>query len=310
MKKVIISLIILVVIIFGLLTVLNLKNTEQVVNSDKLDIIATVYPVYDFTREIAGDKANVSMLLAPGVEIHDYEPTPQDIIKIQDSELFLYLGDKLEPWAGSVISGLDSKDNIKDISHEIEFAQIEDEEEHEHEEEEYDTHIWLDPLKSIQLVQNITDEICSKDPQNEEYYREREKKYITKLSELDYEFEQVTKNAEGKEIVFAGPFSYSYLMNRYNLNYASAYDSCGENSEPSIDKIIEIIEEIKKYDIKYIFNKELSSGNIAKTISEETNTEILELHSLHSVTKEEMDRGETYLNIMYKNLENIKKALQ
>ncbi len=309
MKKVLISLILLIAVIFGTLVIFNLKPSTQQNDPDKLDIVVTVYPVYDFAKQIAGDKANVSMLLSPGVEIHDYEPTPQDVIKIQDSELFLYLGDKLEPWAGSVISGIDSKENIKDISYGIELYKIE-EDGHEHEEEEYDTHIWLDPLKAIQLVQNITDEICKKDPENAEYYKTNSKKYISELSQLDSEFEKVTKNTNGKILAFAGPFSYSYLMSRYDLKYISAYDSCGESSEPSIDKIMDVIEQIKKNNVKVIFYKEMSSGNIAKTVSEETGAEMLILHSLHSISKEELDDGESYLNIMYKNLENIKKALQ
>lgn len=319
MKKLIISLIVLIIIVTGLIVLSNGKNNVMKKEPGKINVIATVYPVYDFAREVAGDKANVSMLIAPGVEIHDYEPTPQDIIKIQEADLFLYTGDNLEPWAKTVISGIDNKDNIKNVSTGISLIEKEDFEkkyaieEHGEEHDEhgkYDTHIWLDITKSIEIVKNITNELCYADPDNAEYYKNRSNEYINKLQELDKNFAEAVKNGKRKKIAFGGPFSYAYLVERYDLDFVTAYDSCGENSEPSVDKISKVIQAIKKDKLPVVFYKELSSGNIVKTITEETGAEALELNSLHSITAKQLENGESYLTIMNKNLENLKKALQ
>ena len=166
MKKAIISLIILILIIIGLILIFN-KQTIPIKEEGKITVIASIYPVYDFAKEIAGDKANVSMLLSPGVEIHDYEPTPQDMINIQSADLFLYMSNDLEPWAETLISGLDNSENIKTIADGIELIENEefekeylssdeDSNHEEHEEhEKYDTHIWLDPLKAIEIQQHF-----------------------------------------------------------------------------------------------------------------------------------------------------------
>lgn len=311
MKKLIISLIILILVVLTIIVVFNSKNETNNKENGKINIVTTIYPVYDFAKEIAGDKANVSMLLAPGVEIHDYEPTPQDIIKIGEADAFMFLGQELEPWAESVISGFDNKDNLKDVAKGIELTKIE---EHDHEENEehgeYDTHIWLDISKSIEIVKNITDNLCEIDKENEQYYRNRQEEYIKKLQDLDMNFAKVVEQGKRKKIAFGGPFSYAYFIKKYELSYISAYDSCGEGSEPSVNTILEVIEEIKNDKLPVIFYKELSSGNIVKTISEETGAEALEFNSLHSITKAQLDRGVTYLELMNKNLENLQKALQ
>lgn len=313
MKKLGISLIILIILVIGAVALYN-SNNEVKKDDEKIDVIATVYPVYDFAKEIIGDRANVSMLLSPGVEIHDYEPTPQDIIKINDCDLFLYLGEELEPWAETVISGIDNKENLKDVSNKIELIETEEHEEHEgrekHDEhEKYDTHIWLDPTKAMKIVTNISNYLCNLDPKNKEYYRERTNEYIKKLTELDSEFEKVIAKGKRKEIAFGGPFSYAYFIKRYDLSYVTAYDSCGEGSEPSVYKILEVIEKMKNDNLPVVFYKELSSGNIVKTISSETGAEALEFNSLHSITEEQLKNGESYLDIMNRNLKNLDRAL-
>lgn len=313
MKKLIVSLIILVILILGLVLIFNNKNTKIMYQEEKINIVTSIYPIYDFAKEVGGEKVNVNMLLSPGVEIHDFEPTPQDIVNIQEADLFLYTGEKLEPWAETVISGIDSTDNIKNVAFNIELIENEEEEEHSsaHEEhEKYDTHIWLDPQKSIQIVENIRDELCRKDPENSLYYQENAIEYISKLTELDNDIKKVVNDAENKEIAFGGPFAYTYFIRRYNLNYISAYDSCGEDSEPSVDKIFTVINEMKNKNIPVIFYKELSSGNTINTIASETGAEKLQFHSLHSISQRELESGETYLSIMYQNLENLKKALK
>lgn len=317
MKKLIISLLILIIVIIGAICIFN-KQTAPVREEGKLNITASIYPIYDFTKEVAGDKANVKMLLSPGVEIHDYEPTPQDIINIEESDLFFYLGKDLEPWGDTITSGVSTKSNIKEIANGIPLIENEefekeylntDSHEEENHHEKYDTHIWLDPTKSIQLVKNIAKELSAKDPANAQYYNQNAENYIAKLEKLDSEIEATIKKSSQTEIAFGGPFSYAYFIKRYNLKFVTAYDSCGENGEPSVDKIFKVIEEIKANNIPVVFYKELSSGNIVKTISEETGAQRLEFNSVHTVTQKQLDSGATYLSIMYQNLENLKQAL-
>ena len=152
-------------------------------------------------------------------------------------------------------------------------------------------------------------ELSAKDPENADYYNSNAEKYIEKLEKLDSEIESTIKNSSQSEIAFGGPFSYAYFIKRYNLKFVTAYDSCGENGEPSVDKIFKVIEEIKQNNIPVVFYKELSSGNIVKTISEETGAKMLEFNSVHTVTQKQLEDGETYLSIMYQNLKNIKQAL-
>lgn len=313
MKKLLISLTILIIIVIGIITIFNKQNQKTFNDNGKLNIVTSIYPIYDFAKQIAGDKANVTMLLSPGVEVHDFEPTPQDIIYIQKSNLFLYTGKELEPWASTLISGIDNQENIKNITTGINLLENEedDHEQSSHQEhEKYDTHIWLDPQKSIQIVENIKNELCQKDQANSDYYQKNAEEYISKLNKLDTDIEQLVANSKRKEIAFGGPFSYAYFIKRYNLKYISAYDSCGENGEPSIEKISQTIKQINDKKIPVIFYKELSSGQIANTISNETGAEKLEFHSIHSITQKELENGENYISLMYKNLANLKKALQ
>lgn len=149
-----------------------------------------------------------------------------------------------------------------------------------------------------------------KDPVNKEYYENNSKIYIGKLEQLDKEISELASNSSDKELAFGGPFSYIYFLKRYNFKYISAYDSCGEDSEPSVEKVSKVIKEIKDKNIPVIFYKELSSGQIANTISSETGAEKLEFHSIHSITKKDLENGETYLSLMYRNLENLKIALK
>lgn len=320
MKKASISLIILIIIVIGAICIFN-KTSKAEKQEGKIDIITSIYPVYDFTKQVAGDKANVTMLLPTGVEIHDYEPTPQDIIEIKKSDLFLYLGKQLEPWGETITSGIDNQENIKDVSQGIQLLENEEfekeymsesgEEQAGHDEhEKYDTHIWLDPSKSIEIVRNIEKELIQKDPENKSYYEKNAEEYISKLKKLDNDFQKTVKNAQKDEIAFGGPFSYAYFIKRYNIKFVTAYDSCGENGEPSVEKIFKVIQEIKKENLPVVFFKELSSGNIVKTISEETGAKAMEFNSVHTVTQKQLDDGETYLSIMYKNLENLKQAMQ
>ncbi|MBE5805303.1 MAG: zinc ABC transporter substrate-binding protein [Clostridiales bacterium] len=323
MKKNIIFICVLIVLMIAtILGIASVKNIKVKSSSDKIEIVATLFPQYDFAKQVGGDKVNVTLLLPPGSESHTYEPTPQDMIYIDNSKMFIYTGEEMEPWAADLISGMKETVNVIDISKKIEMIDVNDFQEHhnmechencsvEHEHEHsYDPHIWLNPLYAIQMVETVRDELCRIDPQNSEYYINNANNYINEIKILDKEIEDVVNKSEKKKIAFGGAFAYAYFVERYNLEFISAYESCGENIEPSPAQVKNVIDYIKQNKLPVIFYKEYSNGSVVKTISEATGAKMLVLNTVHNVSKEELNNGATYVSVMRQNLENIKEALK
>lgn len=318
MKKGIIFLITIILLFsVSIFFVSNINKKED--TEAKIKVVATLFPQYDFVRQIGGDKVEVSLLLTPGTETHTYEPTPQDIINVNSSDLFIYTGKNMEPWSDTIASSIDSDTLILDASKNIDLIKqehAENEEEHgahgEHESHEhsYDPHIWLNPQNAIGMVENITEELCSIDPQNAEYYKSNSENYIMELNKLDTEIENSIKVANKNKIAFGGTFAYSYFIERYNLEYVSAYDSCGEDTEPSVANVKKVIDYMRENNISVIFYQELSAGKIADTIAKETGAQKLVFHTVHNASQDELNNGETYISLMKRNLENLKLALQ
>lgn len=341
MKKNIAFLLVLI-LIFSIITVIIINctniNSKQ---SEKIEIIATLFPQYDFAKQIGGDKVNVTLLLPPGSESHTYEPTPQDMININNSSLFIYTGEEMEPWAENLIDGVKNDIKVLDLSSTVNLINVEEFEEeycngedcehsHEHENENhfsantenghgqeteshnhsYDPHIWLNPQYAIQMVNSILEQLCEIDPENKEYYQNNATEYIKQIQALDIEFEETVNLASNKKIAFGGAFAYAYFIEKYNLEFISAYQTCGENAEPSTTQVKKVIDYINENKIPVLFYKEYTTGNIAKTIAESTNAEMLVFHTVHNVSKEELGNGASYVSVMMQNLENLKKALK
>ena len=319
-------------------------NIEQ---PQKLSVVTTLFPQYDFTREIVGDKVEVTLLLPAGTDSHSYEPTPSDIIKVNACNLFVYTGEYMENWAERFIDGMDNKgvvvlDVSKGISvdkpehsHEHESEEhhedknIHDEHESEkhhdeHEGEEhhadedtydghnhtYDPHIWTDPNNAKIMMDNILNELCQLDPENAEYFKTNANNYKRQLDDLDKEMKEIISNGSRKEIVHGGRNAFYYFSKQYGLDVHAAYDSCSTETEPSAKVVAELIDDIKAEKIPVIFYEELSTPKVAQTISNETGAKMLLLHSCHNVSKEELKNGATYLSLMKQNAENLKEALK
>lgn len=329
MKKGLIFVIISIFVLGSLLFLVRPKNSKNTDNS-RIKIVATLYPQYDFAKKIGGDKVDVSLLLTPGTETHTYEPTPQDLISINESKLFIYTGKYMEPWADRIISSVDSKSTkVLDASKNISLIKSEDDDdeeedeneknEHEHDEHdehkhedhhhEFDPHIWLNPKNAIIMVKNITEELCAIDNENDAYYRKNSEELIKQIEELDGDFETVVNEASSRKIAFGGTFAYTYFINRYGLEYATAYDSCGESAEPSVAKVKEVIDYMKKNNIKVVFYQELSAGKIADSIAAETGAQKLVFNTAHNPSQEDYKNGVSYIELMRRNLENLKIAL-
>lgn len=333
MKKSISFLIVLVLVFVIIAAVLlNIKHPGNKKDGDKIQIVATLFPQYDFAKQIGGDKVNVTLLLPPGTESHTYEPTPNDMVEINESDLFIFTGSEMEPWAENLISGMKKDITVLDLSktvklinteafeeeHEaLEHEHYHDEdeaEEHEHHHEDghhhtYDPHIWLNPQYAIKMARSIEDELIRIDPENADYYKTNAENYIKQIEDLDKEFEETVEHSKSKKLAFGGAFAYAYFVERYGLDFISAYETCGESAEPSTSQIKEVIDYIKKNKIPVVFYKEYSTGNVAKTISEATGAKMLVFNTVHNLSKEEIESGASYVSIMKQNLENLKQAL-
>lgn len=289
------------------------SDAEQADGGEGLSIVTTLFPAYDFARNIAGDKAEVSLLLSPGVESHSYEPTPKDMASIQQCDLFIYNGGESEAWVDSIIDSadgdfsslkmLDCTDALLEEDHE------DDGHEHEGDEAGYDEHIWTSPKICIEICSAIKDELCRLDSENSSAYEQAYNEYIQKLGELASAVAEAVKSAERNEIIFADRFPFKYFAEEYGLIYYAAFPGCSTQTEPSAAKIAELIERVNEDDIPAVFYVEMSNQKVADTILESTNAEKLLFHSCHNLTKDELDAGEDYLSLMYKNLDNLSVAL-
>lgn len=264
---------------------------------------------YDFARQIAKDKAHVTMLLPPGTETHSYEPTPQDIIAINKTDLFIYTGEHMETWAYNIINSVDEEVNILDVSKNIQLGVTEHDENDKEHIHEYDPHIWTSPINAIQMCNNILEKLCEVDGENAEYYRKNAREYINKLRGLDSSIRQIVADSKRNKIVSGSRFPFYYFVKEYGLEYVAAYDSCNTESQPSAKVVSDIINVVKDEKIPVVYYEELSEPVIARTISNETSAKMLLLHSAHTVSKEEFETGITYLDIMKNNIQNLEEGL-
>lgn len=276
----------------------------------KLKVCATLFPQYDFCRQIAGDKAEVTLLLPPGMESHNYEPSVSDILTVAESDLFFYTGPYMEPWAQTVIDGLDSSVQAVDVSQNITLCAHEEHEgheEHEHEEHAPDPHIWTDPHLAAVMAETVALALCEADAENSGYYMARLAAYREQLQRLDAEFSDAAEALKNRTLCHGGRFSMTYFARRYGLHVVAAFDSCASQAEPSARRVVSMIETMKEEKLPAVFYEEMTEPKIARVIAEETGADMLLLHSCHNVTKRELEAGSTYLSLMQGNLKNLQE---
>lgn len=283
------------------------SNTENNANS-KISVVCTLFPQYDFVREIAGDKAEITLLLTPGTDSHSYDPSPADMVKINGCDLFVYTGETMEAWAGNIVSTLGDSVEVLNLSELVELKTHDShiDESHDH---SVDPHIWTSPVNSMEIVRRICAKICEIDPENASFYKTNEETYLAKLEALDRNIRAVTSSAENKTIVMCDRFAMLYFCEEYGLDYIAAFDSCTSNTEPSPAVIVKIVNEVTAKKIPAVFCAELSNRKVADAVAQQTGAQVLELHSCHNLSAKDFDAGETYLTLMERNLANIKTAL-
>ena len=277
-----------------------------------LSIVCTDFPCYDFARQAAGDRAEVSMLLKPGVEAHSYEPAPSDILSIGESDLFVYIGGESDAWADSILSGIGAENGpavlrMMDCVGDL----VEEEADHAHEGEgpEYDEHIWTSPKNAAAMVKAVGDRLAELDRDNAQYYLDNAAAYAAEIDAIDGEIQSLVDRAARRTLVFADRFPFTYLVRDYALDYLAAFPSCTADTEPSAQTVMALIEKVAMERIPAVYTIELSTQAIARTVAEETGAEILTLQSMQTVTQADFDAGASWVSIMRQNIEALAKGL-
>lgn len=295
----------------------GINNTEENSDSGKLSIITTFYPMYDFTKNIVGEKANVELLIPSTIEPHDWEPTPKDIASIQNADLFVFNSSEMETWVSDIKSSINN-DNVKFIeaSTEITLKESTNEESHETEEDnhdesehshELDPHVWLSPVLAQKEVEAITKALVEIDPDNEEYYRTNSLAYIEKLQELDNRYKTELANRSTDEFITQHT-AFSYLAGEYGLSQI-AIAGLSPEEEPSASKLAELKSYAEEKELKVIYFEDLTSTKVAETLANELGIQTEVLYTLEGLSQEEQDEGKDYISVMEENLKQLKKSL-
>lgn len=288
-------------------------------------IVTTIFPPYDFAREVGGELINAHMLIRPGTDAHSYDPTPSDMRAIENCDVFIYTGGESEAWAKELLGSIGNSGHssiqvismlevVKPLEEETPNGAARHEHSHAHSEDidevEYDEHIWTSPKNAIAVAKMIEKALAKADPAHAADYANSYNRYKAQLSRLDDDFRTVVQNSRQKTVLFADRFPFRYLTQEYGLRAAAAFPGCSSESEPSVKTMVFLIDTVRAENIPYVFTVERSNRSIAQTIAAETGAGILEMHSCHTLSAAELARGESYLSLMYKNLENLKRGLQ
>lgn len=287
-----------------------------------VNIVATVFPAYDFARQIAGDDGNVTLLIPPGSEAHSYEPTPQDIIRIQNCNLLVCNGGESEAWLDEILSGMGNEiptvvmlDCVDALTEEDKDGmQVHEHHDHdhdhdEHEDEEYDEHVWTSPVNAQLICRAISAALCQADPAHASDYTARCVDYCAELQELDADFRGVIANAKRHTLIFADRFPVRYFVEEYGLDYFAAFPGCADDAEPSARTVAFLIDRVREEQAPAVLYIEFSNQKMADIVCEDTGCEKLLFNSCHNVTADQLRGGVTYLELMRGNLETVKEAL-
>lgn len=287
------------IIMLFILGLFGCKNKSD----DKLHIVTTIFPIYDFVREIKTDDFEVSMLLRPGQEVHTYDPSAKDITNIYESKLFIYIGGESDSYVDTILK---NNKNVKALKL-IDFVDtLEEEDEHGHDSVEYDEHIWTSIRNAVKMVKAISSSML--EIKNDEQIVKNTNEYISKLEDLDFKFREIVNNAKTNIMVFADRFPFLYFAHDYNLDCYKAFPGCSTETEASAKKIKELVDVCRNNNLGYVYYIDLSNKNVAKAVSKDANVEMLLFHSVQNVTLDEF-KSETYLSLMENNAISLEKGL-
>ena len=274
-------------------------------------IVCTSFPCYDFTRAVAGDCAQITLLIKPGAEVHSYEPTPADVLAIASCDLFVYVGGESDAWVLDILESFG--DEAPETLRFFDCVQAEEaqhsEEDHDHDAHEYDEHIWTSPKNAAVMVDALAQKLCALAPQLAEQMRADADAYIAGIRQIDAAFEAVVANGARREMIFADRFPFLYFAKAYGLEWKAAFDSCSSESEPSARDMMALIDHVLREDVPVVYTIELSNEKTAKTIADETGVEICTFYSIQNVSEADFSAGETYISLMQRNVAALEKGL-
>lgn len=281
----------------------------------RLLLVASAFPEYDFLRAVAGELADIRLLLSPGTEAHSYEPSPQDIIAIQSCDLFVYGGGESDAWLDRVLDNADGggprRLRLMDCValREEETQAHMTAEAHEHGETEYDEHVWTSPVNAMAIVESIRAALCELDADHAGAYDEAAGAYTKQLRALDAAFRSAVDQAVRRELIFGDRFPFLYFVREYGLEYAAAFPGCSSGTDANPATVAWLIDRVKAEGVPVVFRCDLSAGRLADTIAAESGAVVRTLWSCHTVSREDFDADETYLSLMRRNLLAIEEAL-
>lgn len=303
----------------------------------KLQIVTTLFPYYDFARAIAQDRADVTLLLSPGREAHSFEPTPLDAVTISKADVFLYNGGEGEYWVESMLDaagehiavasrmmdyvdalneeyvegmqGADGHDHDHEHGSHDDHDHDHEEDEHDSDEVEYDEHIWTSPKNAVVLCRAVCDAICRADAENAAFYRANCENYCAQLEDLDARFAALCESAPRRLLIFADRFPMLYFCREYGLDYRAAFHGCSGDTEPSLATIKFLIDKVEDENIPVVYTIDFGTKKVAAVVSECTGAAIETLYSMQTVSRADFDAGETYLTLMERNFEALRKGL-
>ena len=303
----------------------------------KLQIVTTLFPYYDFARAIVQDRADVTLLLSPGREAHSFEPTPLDAVTISEADVFLYNGGEGEYWVESMLDaagehiavasrmmdcvdalneeyvegmqGADGHDHDHEHGSHDDHDHDHEEDEHDSDEIEYDEHIWTSPKNAVVLCRAVCDAICRADAENAAFYRANCENYCAQLEDLDARFAALCESAPRRLLIFADRFPMLYFCREYGLDYRAAFHGCSGDTEPSLATIKFLIDKVEDENIPVVYTIDFGTKKVAAVVSECTGAAIETLYSMQTVSRADFDAGETYLTLMERNFEALRKGL-
>lgn len=307
-----VTLILVALILVAVVGGTGCRRQEQSEKGKQLSVITTLFPLYDFTKNIAGGKASVTLLLPPGVEAHSFEPKAGDMVRISRADIFIYTGAHMEPWAENILKGAGNQRLlVVDASRGVTIREgtegSVDGTYHDH--GKLDPHIWLDLANAEKMVDTIRAALTERDPANEAVFTMNAEAYKVKLRALDTAFKKTLQTCRKDTFIHGGHFAFGYLAARYGLHYVSAYHG-SPDAEPTPQRLVALKRQIKAKGIHYIYYEELIEPRVAEVLARETGAKLLKLHGGHNVTKEEFEGGISFLAIMEGNLNNLKVGLE
>ena len=308
------------------LTLCACAPTGEDAEDGRLQVVCSLFPYYDFVREIGGAYVSPHLLVAAGREAHSFEPTPMDVIRVSRADVFVYNGGEGEQWVDEILDS--AGENIPTVLRMMDYADTLTEEpltghddhdhadhDHEHDDDhdsddiEYDEHIWTSPVQAMKLCRAICDALCAADPAHAAAYRSNLQEYLGQLAELDAAFRQVCGEKKRSLLVFGDRFPLLYFCREYGLDYRAAFHGCSSDTEPSLYTLKFLIDKVRQQDIPVVYALELSSRKVADAIAETTGATVETFYSCQTVSQADWAAGEGYVSLMRRNVAALREGI-